>query len=222
MTTWKQIAANRLNAQRSTGPTTAKGKAAVRQNAFRHGFCSKIPRLSDESDDDIQHLLSALVEEYRPVGIGEEILVYKMAQHFFFQQRAANLLARKLDGDDPGSQTVPEVGLMLRYHAQSDRGFAKALADLRNLQKERMMMEIGFVPYFEEAEDPQAQEEPQGSSVPPTEAPSAAPAGAPKVAPTAVSRETLPTSTLTAHVTSTPAARQAAERSQSPTLSAAT
>jgi hypothetical protein len=42
----KQIAANRRNAQRSTGPRSAVGKSLSSRNAFRHG-------LSLPSDDDV-------------------------------------------------------------------------------------------------------------------------------------------------------------------------
>jgi hypothetical protein len=38
MATEKQIAANRRNAARSTGPRTPKGKARSRMNALRHGL----------------------------------------------------------------------------------------------------------------------------------------------------------------------------------------
>lgn len=40
MATEKQIAANRRNAARSTGPRTVCGKARSRMNAFRHGFAA--------------------------------------------------------------------------------------------------------------------------------------------------------------------------------------
>jgi hypothetical protein len=36
--TERQIAANRANAKRSTGPKTLAGKMASSRNAFRHGF----------------------------------------------------------------------------------------------------------------------------------------------------------------------------------------
>ena len=38
MASEKQIAANRANAKRSTGPKTPAGKIASSRNAFRHGF----------------------------------------------------------------------------------------------------------------------------------------------------------------------------------------
>ena len=38
MTSPAKIAANRRNAQKSTGPRSAAGKARIRNNAFRHGL----------------------------------------------------------------------------------------------------------------------------------------------------------------------------------------
>lgn len=40
MASERQIAANRLNAGRSTGPRTPEGKAVVSQNAVTHGLTS--------------------------------------------------------------------------------------------------------------------------------------------------------------------------------------
>jgi hypothetical protein len=43
MATEKQIAANRANAKRSTGPKTVAGKMASSRNAFRHGLSCPLP-----------------------------------------------------------------------------------------------------------------------------------------------------------------------------------
>src|SRR5882757_9857314 len=43
MATEKQIAANRENAKRSTGPKTAAGRLMSSRNAYRHGFSCPLP-----------------------------------------------------------------------------------------------------------------------------------------------------------------------------------
>jgi hypothetical protein len=43
MATEKQIAANRANAKRSTGPKTMAGRLKPSRNAYRHGFSSPLP-----------------------------------------------------------------------------------------------------------------------------------------------------------------------------------
>src|ERR1700730_10695090 len=43
MTTDVQIAANRANAQKSTGPRTAAGRLKSSRNAFRHGLSLPLP-----------------------------------------------------------------------------------------------------------------------------------------------------------------------------------
>jgi hypothetical protein len=51
MTSLKQIAANRRNALKSTGPITARGKARVSRNALRHGLSVPVNRASVEAAD---------------------------------------------------------------------------------------------------------------------------------------------------------------------------
>ena len=38
----EQLAANRANAQKSTGPRTPEGKSKSRLNAFRHGITAQV------------------------------------------------------------------------------------------------------------------------------------------------------------------------------------
>src|SRR5579864_772535 len=170
MSTKAQIAANRANAQRSTGPRTDDGKAKARQNALRHGLCSGIPKMTDETHEEIDTLLATLREEHQPVGASEEILVYKMAEHFFYGKRASYLLTEQLDWADKGSENTPRISLLLRYHTTADRGYHKAFAELRKLQNERRLQEIGFV--SQKPEDaPKATPEAATSEAPPNPAP---------------------------------------------------
>jgi hypothetical protein len=61
MATAKQIAANRANARRSTGPRTALGKLKSSRNALRHGL--SIPwQPNHAGSEEIDALVKALVE----------------------------------------------------------------------------------------------------------------------------------------------------------------
>jgi hypothetical protein len=183
MATQAQIDANRLNAQRSTGPRTPDGKAAIRQNAFRHGFCSRIRLLQYEEHDKVefQPLHTAFIEENQPVGINEEVLVYQMAEHFLFQRRASALLTQGIINIDYADADLPEMALMLRYHTTAVRGFSKALNDLRKLQKERKLQEIGFVSQETEVHPAETSVEPP--AVPLAEPPESPPIVPPEAAP---------------------------------------
>ena len=59
-----QIAANRANAQKSTGPRTAEGKARSSQNAVKHGLTAKEgPVLPGEDPAEFETFVEALFED---------------------------------------------------------------------------------------------------------------------------------------------------------------
>jgi len=66
MATAKQIAANRRNAQKSTGPKTPRGKAAIRFNNLRHGTRSKSSVLPGESLAELDIIQHKLYRTCRP------------------------------------------------------------------------------------------------------------------------------------------------------------
>jgi len=78
MATRKQIAANRRNARRSTGPQTPEGKAVASSNSLQHGLLAKSAVLSDECQQAFLDTLTALQAEYQPVGLIEAFLVRQM------------------------------------------------------------------------------------------------------------------------------------------------
>jgi hypothetical protein len=75
MTSEKQIQANKGNAQKSTGPTTSEGKAAVRHNALKHGLLAQDVLLRDEDKDELRALGERMVAELQPEGELEEMMV---------------------------------------------------------------------------------------------------------------------------------------------------
>jgi hypothetical protein len=67
MTSEAKIAANRRNAQRSTGPRTALAKARVRRNALRHGLAALVvgdPAVATEVDRVAAAICSPQVERW--------------------------------------------------------------------------------------------------------------------------------------------------------------
>ncbi len=67
MATQAQIEANRRNAQKSTGPRTAAGKAVSRGNAWRHGFFCQTVRFTDEQQKaDFAQLREAMLQSHDP------------------------------------------------------------------------------------------------------------------------------------------------------------
>jgi hypothetical protein len=53
MASERQIAANRRNAQRSTGPRSASGAKRSSQNAYRHGLAKRISTVDFEKQLDM-------------------------------------------------------------------------------------------------------------------------------------------------------------------------
>ena len=79
MGTQSQIDANRRNAQKSTGPKTPEGRAAVRLNGVTHGLTAETIVLKGESEADFTNLLGSLEAEHDPVTPTEEALVVQLA-----------------------------------------------------------------------------------------------------------------------------------------------
>src|ERR1700751_630376 len=78
-----KLAANRRNAQRSTGPRTPEGKAHSSQNSRKHGFIARQPLPAGEEGDQLweeyRELVDGIWEYYQPVGYMEGLLTEKIA-----------------------------------------------------------------------------------------------------------------------------------------------
>ena len=78
MATDKQRAANRQNAQKSTGPKTTAGKARSARNAIQHGcYCREVV-LPWEDPEVYQELEQAFWDTYNPTDAVEAALVRQM------------------------------------------------------------------------------------------------------------------------------------------------
>jgi len=83
----QQIAANRLNAQRSTGPRTPAGKARVSSNALKHGLTGRDVVLPGENPDDFDSFRAGLLTSLDPQGELEGALAEKIVADFWRLRR---------------------------------------------------------------------------------------------------------------------------------------
>ena len=99
-----QLAANRQNAARSTGPTTAEGKEQSRRNALKHGLTGAGVVLPTEDLPAIEARFNDFAADLQPVGGVALFLVQRAALLAVRLDRAAlhetaRLTAGILDGD---------------------------------------------------------------------------------------------------------------------------
>ncbi len=73
-----RAAANKTNAQKSTGPRTAAGKQRSSLNALRHGLTGHVVVLPSEDYAAYQRHLRRFVDQFQPQGALEEQLVQSL------------------------------------------------------------------------------------------------------------------------------------------------
>ena len=94
MATKRQIAANRRNARRSTGPKSAAGKAASSANALRHGLsAARAVVLPDEDGEAYERLRQGVIADLDPANTLQEALALRIVVLLWRLDRAARLEA---------------------------------------------------------------------------------------------------------------------------------
>jgi len=78
MASQKQIDANRRNALKSTGPKTARGKAALRYNNYRHGLYSALS-CPERDGKELNRFMAEYGDSLKPQTPQEDRLVRDMA-----------------------------------------------------------------------------------------------------------------------------------------------
>ena len=87
MASERQIEANRLNAQASTGPRTAEDKAASSGNALTHGLTARTVLLPGEDPEEYRRLRGSMIAELRPEGALEFELVEQIVSVLWRMRR---------------------------------------------------------------------------------------------------------------------------------------
>ena len=123
MATEAQILANRRNAQKSTGPRTAEGKAVASQNSVRHGLSAAKNVISSESQADFDLHRDRILDELDPAGPMESILVdrivtltWRLKRVGRFQNQTIDAL--NADNSDPSPFKKLTQSLLLKYQPQ--------------------------------------------------------------------------------------------------------
>ena len=150
MATAAQIAANRLNAQKSTGPRTPEGKAASSFNALKHGMDAASTVIPGEDPAEYERLAAGYRESFNPESPLEEFHVNTLIRCDWQKrrlQRTETKLYRALlaEGATPEDLDIailrdsPTAKLLQKVFAQIaslDRSFFRALNDLRRINRE--------------------------------------------------------------------------------------
>jgi len=91
MATKAQIKANQQNAEKSTGPQTAEGKAVVSQNAVKHGLFAAKAVISGEDPADYELYRDKYLAELAPAGMLESVLAERIVSLSWRLQRAERI-----------------------------------------------------------------------------------------------------------------------------------
>lgn len=143
-----RAAVNRANAAHSAGPRTQDGKANSKRNSFKHGLYARDLVLPSEDPAELDQLRATLRREHQPANETESILVNEIAEHFWRLRRMREFEARGMQPENlDGWLESGLLALVARNMASAERGMHKAIAALRQLQKDR-----GFVPPNPETE----------------------------------------------------------------------
>src|SRR5581483_11090102 len=166
----RQLAANRANARKSTGPRTEAGKQIVAQNALKHGLCGNFQVLSCEDQQQYDDLFERFLQTEKPADDVERELVAKMARHTWLSERPMRcqegcFLVQPRTPEDHEQNTAgiavrTDLEMYVRYQAAQDRAYSRASAELARRRNERAKVENGFVQQKRrEAQQIQAQAE---------------------------------------------------------------
>jgi len=163
MTSSRQVAANRANARKSTGPKTPAGKAVAARNATQHGILAAgLFATKSEDAGTLEAVRDATLAELAPVGPLEESLAGRVVSCLWRLRRvqAAEVglfdfdRAPLFDFDFIGQEDAAErtetadaargvngnrdaLGLLTRYETALERSLYGALHELQRLQASR-------------------------------------------------------------------------------------
>src|SRR5580704_17009664 len=137
MATLKQFEANRRNSQKSTGPKTPEGKAAVSMNALRHGLRARTVVLPGEDREEFNHLCDDLEVEWHPASRTEQFYVEQMAVSQWKLIRMEVSEVNIFKDADGAKDQLPMLDRIWQAESRLERSYARAQRELQRLQTSR-------------------------------------------------------------------------------------
>ena len=143
-----KLAANRANAQHSTGAKSPETQAISAQNHTTHGLArhhnGNFKILTSEDPQAFEALTQSLITEHNPLTPTESILVHNMAESSWLAERAQRLQDSCIHPDTGAVTDEKHFSLYLRYKTTHTRAFHKCLNDLLKLRAEKRKADFGF------------------------------------------------------------------------------
>lgn len=97
MPTQAQLIANRINAQKSTGPKTPEGMAVASKNSLKHGFSARQAVISSESQAQFDLYRQQLLDELAPQTPMESMLADRIVILSWQLKRATRIQTQTID-----------------------------------------------------------------------------------------------------------------------------
>ena len=132
MPTDKQIAANRRNARKSTGPRTEAGKNKTRLNAVTHGLTGHLELTTDPARDAF---IAGIIGTLKPADPLEHQLAQSIADGYWRINRVSTLENALLAAD--ADDILRAINLLSTYETRLHRKIRLDLQQLRELQSTR-------------------------------------------------------------------------------------
>ncbi len=162
MATPAQIAANRRNAQKSSGPRTAAGKAASRMNALKSGIHAEELVIRGEYPDELERLTTEYYGEFHPVTPRERDLVDAIVRNEWIIRRMglveAQLWGHQFQHND--SVRPPDRLALLKRKWPLGQAFVAVSGQFERLQRRISALERSTRRALQELAELRAQRDP--------------------------------------------------------------
>jgi hypothetical protein len=150
MATERQIAANRANAAKSTGPRSVEGEAVSSMNAVTSGVYAESEIIKGENPDALDRIADSFYRDYQPANTMEAALLDNVIRDTWLLIRFARIDAEIID-------YKIQDALFNKPDTQAGRAFLESSADQIRLERRIDQTRRSQIQAFKELERLQAE-----------------------------------------------------------------